>query len=531
MKHLITRLIPLGVLLVVLLTTAVQVMAQPGGHGGTLSPYHRKARIDSLANQTNAFIVVNTDFKLINGTPGVGKVLTSDAAGLATWQPAAGGADGNGIFDAANNGGSVPTAYAVALTDKLNFDSNTLAIDGTNNRVGIGIGTPLTTLDILGTFRLDDGLQQLGYVLTSDATGKGSWQAAAGGNTIYTADDALAGPRIVSQAGFTLDFTGTVVDMFSVDGTTFSVDGLNNRVGIGNSAPTAKLDITGTLKASDDVNFDANTFFVDASANRVGIGTAAPAAPLHIASAGNLLIDGSTSAVAKLSIQGSTTASQMQVVGGAALDAGISITTVPSAATTSFYGVDVDVNTANAVNTRGGSFLARQGTGTNIAVYGQITNSAGSNKAMYGLHSGGGTGTTQWGGHFVHNAATTGISYGVQGEANANAPTGTKFGGHFTASGTSVNNTALYASATGGTLNYGLVVASGSVGIGTTSPNAGAILDITSATQAVLLPRLTAGNASAITPVNGMILYATSTDATFTSVGVWAYEAGAWVKL
>ena len=64
------------------------------------------------------------------------------------------------------------------------------------------------------------------------------WRAIGGVvNTIYTADDNLAGNRIISQGGNTLSFTATPVNAFSVDGTTFSVDALNNRVGIGTASP------------------------------------------------------------------------------------------------------------------------------------------------------------------------------------------------------------------------------------------------------------------------------------------------------
>jgi hypothetical protein len=42
---------------------------------------------------------------------------------------------------------------------------------------------------------------------------------------------------------------------------------------------------------------------------------------------------------------------------------------------------------------------------------------------------------------------------------------------------------------------------------------------------------MTAAQATAITAVDGLILYATDTDATFTSVGHWVYENGAWVKM
>ncbi len=75
---------------------------------------------------------------------------------------------------------------------------------------------------------------------------------------------------------------------------------------------------------------------------------------------------------------------------------------------------------------------------------------------------------------------------------------------------------------------------SGNFQFNTTSSNvsetSGAALHITG-TGAVLLPSNTATQASAITPVNGMIIYVTTTDATFTSVGFWGRENGTWIKL
>ena len=42
---------------------------------------------------------------------------------------------------------------------------------------------------------------------------------------------------------------------------------------------------------------------------------------------------------------------------------------------------------------------------------------------------------------------------------------------------------------------------------------------------------MTAGQATLITPTDGLIVYVTSTDSTFTTVGLWEYEAGSWKKL
>lgn len=56
-------------------------------------------------------------------------------------------------------------------------------------------------------------------------------------SNIYTADGTLAGNRTVTQGANTLAFTSTATNGFSVDGTTFSVDAANNRIGIGLSNP------------------------------------------------------------------------------------------------------------------------------------------------------------------------------------------------------------------------------------------------------------------------------------------------------
>jgi hypothetical protein len=74
------------------------------------------------------------------------------------------------------------------------------------------------------------------------------------------------------------------------------------------------------------------------------------------------------------------------------------------------------------------------------------------------------------------------------------------------------------------------VKGSGNVGVGTSTPDVGALLDLTSSSLTFLTTRLTGDAASALTPTNGMSTYITSTNGTFTSVGFWGYEAGSWKK-
>jgi hypothetical protein len=85
----------------------------------------------------------------------------------------------------------------------------------------------------------------------------------------------------------------------------------------------------------------------------------------------------------------------------------------------------------------------------------------------------------------------------------------------------------------GGTNNVLLAPTAGSVGIGTTSPNASALLDVTSTTKGFLPPRMTGAQAEAIgTPAAGLLVYANNGNGTtITSTGWWGYNGTGWVKL
>lgn len=73
-------------------------------------------------------------------------------------------------------------------------------------------------------------------------------------------------------------------------------------------------------------------------------------------------------------------------------------------------------------------------------------------------------------------------------------------------------------------LQYSMLSAQ-SVGIGTTTPNASAQLDITSANKGILIPRMTAAQRAAIvSPANGLMVYET------TSNSLWVYNGTVWVQ-
>jgi hypothetical protein len=67
-------------------------------------------------------------------------------------------------------------------------------------------------------------------------------------NNLYVADGILSGNRTVTQGSNTLGFTSTATtgtSHFSVDNSTLSVDAVNNKVGIGSTAPFERLSVSG----------------------------------------------------------------------------------------------------------------------------------------------------------------------------------------------------------------------------------------------------------------------------------------------
>ena len=81
------------------------------------------------------------------------------------------------------------------------------------------------------------------------------------GNGIYDGNGSLGGNTTVTQAANTLDFTASAVDAFSIDGTTFSVDASNNRVGIGTAAPPTALHVISSVDAQISFGQDVSNVY------------------------------------------------------------------------------------------------------------------------------------------------------------------------------------------------------------------------------------------------------------------------------
>ena len=154
------------------------------------------------------------------GIPGLGKVLTSDATGMASWQTPTGGGNGTGNVD--NNNIDGTTNYVTKWTGPHTIGNSQIF----DNATGVGIATTSPAsgvkLDVNGKVKMT-GFQlgstaTSGYVLTADAQGNGTWLAG-GAN---------------SGGGWTRDPETLTVRLTNP----------TDKVGIGTASPTEQLEIT-----------------------------------------------------------------------------------------------------------------------------------------------------------------------------------------------------------------------------------------------------------------------------------------------
>lgn len=109
-----------------------------------------------------------------------------------------------------------------------------MRLDG-NGNLGIGTGNPETALEVAGTtkttgFRMPTGATA-NYVLTTDASGNGTWQSGGGG---------LGGS---GSTGMIAKFSGATTLANSV------LAELDGKVGLGTPSPGAKLEVRGDVRA------------------------------------------------------------------------------------------------------------------------------------------------------------------------------------------------------------------------------------------------------------------------------------------
>ena len=134
----------------------------------------------------------------------------------------------------------------------LSFDSNTLAVDAANNRVGIGTASPTVDLEI-------NAEHPKLLLQSSEASGNGD------GQIIFKSTNGT------QLANIRCDATSNSLNHFVISAGSgeddLAIDGSGN-IGINDTTPSHKLDINGTIRATGIATFDANiAVSVDADAD------------------------------------------------------------------------------------------------------------------------------------------------------------------------------------------------------------------------------------------------------------------------
>ena len=146
---------------------------------------------------------------------------------------------------------SVGTLSSLTVSGNLTVDTNTLFVDATNNRVGIGTVSPSQALDISGA----DGVRA--RILATSA-GTPGLTIVSGGVSAYTLR------TVGTDSSFRIDQDGTdriVLQSggnLAVDTNTLYVDAANNRVGVGTASPGYTFDLRSVTDASISIRNDAD---------------------------------------------------------------------------------------------------------------------------------------------------------------------------------------------------------------------------------------------------------------------------------
>jgi hypothetical protein len=164
----------------------------------------------------------------------------------------------------------------LTIARNLAVNTDTLFVNGLGGKVGIGTTTPEGILEIAGG---NDGAAVISGFNTSTLFLKRD----EGGFDAALSNQAGAAPFVFYGGGSTTSTDpNSLTELMRVTS--------SGSVGIGQTDPSAKLDVVGATELNGDViigsnsslTVDTNTLHVNALNNRVGIGTTAPEQRLHV---------------------------------------------------------------------------------------------------------------------------------------------------------------------------------------------------------------------------------------------------------
>jgi hypothetical protein len=198
--------------------------------------------IDGIFSSTGTSVALNLDGAVIDSSVIGG---TTPAAGTFTTLTANTSITGTLATAAQPNITSVGTLSSLTVSGDATFDTSTLKVDSTNNRVGIGTASPDTQLHLNATtgsvIRL---ARQDGSVVANDSLGKIEFYTNDVTNTGvagYIDVQAESGAAYGSMI-FGTGTAGSASESMRIDS--------NNNVGIGTSSPSSRLTYSGSFDAT-----------------------------------------------------------------------------------------------------------------------------------------------------------------------------------------------------------------------------------------------------------------------------------------
>ncbi|WP_346984039.1 hypothetical protein [Chryseobacterium sp. POE27] len=206
-----------------------------------------------LAGTATSPTVAKIQSKAVSSTaPTNGQILKYNTT-TSAWEPAA-DIDTNTTYTAGS--GMTLTGTSFSANDATTTSKGIVQLAG--DLAGTAASPSIATGAVTSTKIAD------GTVANADL--------ASGTGGIYNGNGNLSGNTTVTQGDKTLAFTSTAssgTSHFTVDGTTLNVDAVNNRVGIGTSSPSTKLDInsstSGAVKIVDGTQGTSKVLTSDAN--------------------------------------------------------------------------------------------------------------------------------------------------------------------------------------------------------------------------------------------------------------------------
>ena len=416
------------------------------------------------------------------------------------------------------------------------YNSDTPSAAPTGGYVGIGTNNPGAELEVAGQVKITGGVPGAGKVLTSNADGLATWEAPGGGGggdvykastQTFTGENTFMGDTYLSSSAYFTNggiySTGTVGGVaFSGAGTRFMwipeksairAGGINanqwNFASIGTYSvafgfsSTASGNYTTVSGGENNAATNSNAAVGGGQSNTAsGAGATVAGGAINTASNDYATVAGGVQNAA--SGQYSTVAGgRKNISNGRSATAGGESNTASNDYTT-VAGGRLNVASAYAATVSGG-----QG---NIASQWYATVPGGENNTAKGLHSfaAGRASSSTADGSF-----TWADNAGLVVENDVTNRTWFKNGGGFLISTAPIANLAAFA-----------VDSSANVGIGTITPGASSLLDLTSTTKGFVLPRMTQAERNAIVAkVAGMMVY--QTDAV---PGLRVYNGTNWMR-